>query len=389
MDKMEEKAHALLSASRSQCWLECTPSARAEEKYPDEGSDFANEGTLAHAMAAKKLKERLGLPTFAETAEIRELSEYMTGEMEEYTSEYADFVMERYATAFRNTPMGKVTPEIRIEQRLDFSSWVKEGFGTGDTVIVSHDTIEIIDLKYGKGVKVDATDNPQLKLYALGAMEYYDYAYGVEKVTMTIYQPRVGNISSWECGIKELEEWGYEVLAPIASMAYRGLGSRKSGEWCRFCKAKGECPRLAADSVVDYLVHPDGTELSASELSALLYKLPMIKDWVSAVEERSLDLALSGKEIPGYKVVEGRSIRKIIDAKAVAMALVGIGGTEAEIYKPQELRNLTDLEKTFGKKLFASTCKEWIEKPKGKPTLVPVSDKREEINNNDFKDLEI
>lgn len=386
---METKEHALLSASSSHRWLECTPSARAEEKFADEGSEFAREGSLAHAMAAKKLKESFGMPTFSETAEIRELSEYLSGEMEEYTTEFADYVLERFEEALRFTPMGKARPEIYIEHRLDYSEWVPEGFGTGDAVIVSHDMIEVIDFKYGKGVKVESEGNTQMKLYALGAWSEFSYCYDFAKVRMTVYQPRIGNISSSEITTKDLTEWGYQQVLPLAQIAFQGLGARKSGEWCRFCKAKGDCPRLATDSMVSQLLHPDAGNLTPVELSVLTYRLPIIKDWINAVEERGLELALSGTEIPGFKVVEGRSNRKITDMEAVAEALTGIGATAAEIYRPRELRSLTDLEKTFGKKLFTATCGKWIMKPAGKPTLVSVSDKRETYNNNDFKDLEI
>lgn len=395
MDKIqamekEPTRHALLGASNSHRWLECTPSARAEEAYPDKGSEYAAEGTLAHALAARSLKKGLGLAHDEEDREINELKDFRTGEMGECVADYHEFVMSRYWDAVRETPEGKVKPEIRIEQRLDYSDWVPDGFGTGDAVIMSYDTVEIIDLKYGKGVKVDATDNPQMKLYALGALAYYDYAFGdIEKVRMTIYQPRVGNISTWETTISELLDWADETVRPTARMAFRGLGARKSGEWCRFCKAKGDCGRLATDSWVNYRKYGTDGDINLKERSTLLAALPAMKDWISSLEARSLEMALQGTEIPGFKVVEGRSVRKIVDKVAVVTKLVMNGYDSEVIMKPKELKNLTDLEQIVGKKEFARLCGEWIEKPAGKPTLVAVADKRESINNNDFKDLEI
>ena len=390
MDKlleMETRDHAILSASSSHRWLECTPSARAEEAYPDEGSDFAREGSLAHAIAAKKLKVELGLPYFSETAEIRALSEYLTGEMEEYTSDYCDFVMEKYLEADRNTAEGAVRPTIFIEKRLDFSKWVPEGFGTGDAVIVSDGLVEVIDFKYGKGVAVSAENNSQMMLYALGAVDELDYCYPFDTVRMTIYQPRIGNISTWECTVCDLERWAGKVQA-LASVAWRGLGARKSGEWCKFCRAKGDCPRLAADNIAVRYVNAGSDMMTEGEISEVLEMLPLMKDWAKAVEERSLELALSGKDIPGYKVVEGRSVRKITDNRGVVFALMSLGAKQEDLFKPMELKTLTELEKMFGKKEFNRLCGGFIEKPAGKPTLVKDSDKRKEINRNDFADLE-
>lgn len=384
---METAKHALLGASHSERWLNCTPSARLEATYPDEGSEYAREGSLAHAIAAKKIKERLGLPTFTETAEIKELSEYLSGEMEEYTSDYAYFVLQRYESAKKHTPEGKPTPQIFIEHRIDFSAYVTEGFGTGDVVILAHDAVEIIDFKYGKGIAVNAEKNSQMALYALGIIDMFNYAYDIEKILMTIYQPRVGNISAWITDVDSLLEWGTRIR-PLAQLAWEGIGARMSGEWCKFCKAKGDCPRLAADSIAKHILKPNEWTLSLEDRAQLLELLPAIKDWVKTIEERSLELALEGETIPGYKIVEGRSIRKIVNPAKVAEALRGIGASDREIYRPQEIRTLTDLEKIFGKKEFTKLCGAYIEKPAGKPTLVADSDHRKEISNNDFKDLE-
>ncbi|MBD5369621.1 MAG: DUF2800 domain-containing protein [Bacteroides sp.] len=391
-----EKRHALLSASGSHRWLNCTPSAVAEAGYPDEGSIFAEEGTLAHAMGAAQLKTLLGRDNAAELREIAELGpKYASGEMEEHVEGYVNFVMERYEEARRvSQELRTADAQIFVETHLDFSDWVPEGFGTGDAVIVGGRTMEIIDLKYGKGVKVDAERNPQMMLYALGAGAIADYAYDIEAIRMTIYQPRVGNLSTWEISPDELLEWAAGRLRPLAEVAYRGLGVRKSGEWCRFCKAKGDCRTLARDAYeITFLTYApaDADELTAEERARVLTELPKIKDWLKAFEEASLARALRGEEIPGWKLVEGRSVRRITDPEAVGRALEEEACAEPEqVWKPRELRTLTELEKTFGRKFFARTCGEWVHKPAGKPALVPVSDKRVALDPaSDFDGMEI
>lgn len=384
----EERAHALLGASSSHRWLHCPPSARAEEKYPDSGSEYAEEGSLAHAIAARNLKERFGRNTESEDKEIAELGRYKTGEMVELTADYADYVMTRFNEAVAETPGMKAKPQLLVEHRIDYSDWVPEGFGTGDAIIISHDTIEIIDFKYGKGVAVAAEENPQMMLYALGAIDEFEYAYNFSKITLTIYQPRIGNISSWETTPVELQKWGWLVVKPTALLAWQGLGNKCSGEWCRFCKAKGECGRLAIDSLGLYELAKE--EIDNDDLGGILEQLPLIKDWVKAIEERSMNKALNGERIPGFKLVEGRSVRTITDVKSVIAILASVGYQNEQLFKPVEPRSLTELEKLVGAKRFKELCGQWVEKPQGKPTLVPVSDKRKELNAaSDFDDIEI
>lgn len=389
---MEERKHALLSASSAKRWLNCTPSAVAEDAVADGGSVYAREGTLAHAMGAKALKEFLGQPTGVEDKEIADLSdEFLTPEMEELVDGYVGFVKERLAQICEEAKvMRTATPVMIVEQRLDYSDIVPEGFGTGDAVIVGAKRLEIIDLKYGKGVEVDATENPQLMLYALGAIPDYEYAYQIDSVVMTIYQPRIGNVSRFEIGAEELAKWGREYVQPLAAVAFRGLGARKSGEWCKFCKVKGSCKTLAIESMGLLELNPFPDELDTDDFSQLLPKLSTIKDWVGAVEEEALATALNGNAIPGYKIVEGRSVRRFTDPDAIGSALRTAGFNEDQIWKPRELRTLTELEKSMGKKHFASIAGEWIEKPKGKPTLAPERDKRKAIDPKDeFKDIDI
>lgn len=385
-DNTTEAKHALLGASSSHRWLHCTPSAVAESAYPESSSDYAEEGTLAHAMGARDLKQSFGMNCEDEDAEIAQLGgKWLCGEMEEYVGGYVAYVTDRYRKA-RETARetGRLMPVINIEQRLDYSRWVPDGFGTGDAVIVGDGDLEIIDLKYGKGVAVSAEDNPQMKLYALGALDFYDYAYDIRTVKMTIYQPRIGNVSTWETSTKDLRRWAEEELAPLARLAAKGKGVRNSGAWCRFCRAKGDCARLAAESLDLWQLNADAGVIADEDLPRILEQLDTVADWVQAVKERALGRAMSGASIKGWKIVAGRSVRKITDPHKAAELLMRDGeGDEQDIYRPRELRTLTDLEKIWGKKRLGELIGECIIKPEGKPTLVPESDKRAAINPGD------
>ena len=392
METKEYKAHALLGASSSHRWLECTPSAIAETRYPDAGSDFAREGSLAHAICARTLKKQLDRPHKDEDNEIAELSrQYYDPEMEEHVAGYVDFVTSRFEqTKERARRIGDLQPEIMVEQRLDFSRWVPDGFGTGDCVIAGGGMVEVIDFKYGKGVAVEAADNPQMKLYALGAMEMFDYLFDIDIVMMTIYQPRIGNISTWSISASELRRWADEELRPLALLASKGKGIRNSGEWCRFCKAKGDCPKLAAESIDTFELNSDADTLTPEEFSRILPRLDTISDWVNAVKERSLSLAMEGTAIPGYKVVEGRSIRKITDPGKLLEVLTENGVAAEDILKPRELVTLTTLEKVVGKKKLKELSEGCISKPPGKPTLVPDGDKRKAMDSSsDFDQVKL
>lgn len=384
-----EKRHALLSASSSHRWLRCTPSARAEERYPDGGSEYAREGSLAHALGAKLLKEAWGLSPDGEDEEIKELGSYRSGELEEHAAGYADYVSVRYRESCEEARRkGGLKPALSVERRLDYSDWVEGGFGTGDAVIVGNGRIEVIDLKYGKGVAVRAEDNPQMKLYALGALDLYDYAYEIEEAVLTIYQPRLGSVSTWSVKTRDLLRWADEELRPMAKLAAAGRGVRSSGEWCRFCKAKGDCPRLAAESMELWTLNEDTGSLSADDLGELLKRIDTVGDWVSAVKQRALERALSGEGIPGWKVVEGRSVRMVTDAEQAARQLAAAGLSEGSIWKPRELRTIGELEKALGKKAFGAAMEGCLVKPPGKPALVAAGDKRKALNAaDDFEGL--
>ena len=384
---MGATAHALLSPSAAHRWINCTAAPRLEADVEDKGSEFAAEGTLAHAYCAQKLKAFLGLPTEDEAKEIAELNDrYHTGEMDEYTDTYKTIVLEKYNAARAKTKDAL----LLIETRLDFSEYVPDAFGTADAIIIADGTMEVIDFKYGKGVKVSAEDNPQMKIYALGAYEKFSFEYKIDRVRMTIIQPRIENFSEWELSVSELMAWTDSVLTPKAQQAYKGDGPQVPGDWCQFCKVKSNCRALTQKCIEAAKNHPDPKLISPDELAAdILPMLATVKTWLAGVEDYALQQALSGVQLAGWKVVEGRSVRKITDQDGAALALNKAGYKTAEIYKPQELRTITDLEKLTGKKQFAAICGDFIEKPQGKPTLAPESDKRPAIDPlaDDFKDV--
>lgn len=379
--------HALLSPSASHRWLHCPAAPRLEEGIiQDEGSDYAAEGTLAHAYCAMKLKNFLGLPTDGEKEEIAALQEkYGTGEMAEYTDTYATIVLEKYNAARAATP----DAQLLVETRLDFSDYVPEAFGTADAIIIADGTMEVIDFKYGKGVKVSAVENPQMMIYALGAYARFAFEYRIDNLRATIVQPRIDNLSEYEITVEELTAWAANVLTPAAEKAYKGEGPQTPGAWCQFCKVKNQCRALA--SKCKEVVAVDPKLITPEELAKdVLPMVPIVKTWISGVEDFALAQALSGVQLPGWKIVEGRSVRKITDTDSVAAVLTKNGYDQNDIFKPVEMRTITDLEKLVGKKQFAAMCGEWINKPQGKPTLAPEGDKRKAIDpTDDFKGINI
>ena len=341
--------HALLSPSAAHRWLHCTASPRLEANVPDEGSSFALEGTLAHAYCAKKLKAYMDCPTDHEDEEIALFSDYHTGEMDEYTDTYKTIVLEKYNAARAATPDAR----LLVETRLDLTEHIPDAYGTADAIIIADGVMEVIDFKYGKGVRVSAERNPQMMIYALGAYDRFSFDYRIERVRMTIIQPRIDNLSEYELSVSELMAWVDEELTPKAKQAYGGYGTQEPGEWCQFCKVKSSCRALTERCTTCTENHPDLRLLSPEELAtAVLPILPTIKTWLTGVEDYALQQALAGVQLPGWKIVEGRSVRKIVDPDAAAVALNKAGYNTAEIYKPQELRTITDLEKLAGRKNF-------------------------------------
>lgn len=351
---------------------------------PDTGSAYADEGTLAHACCALLLKRHLGLPTAGEEGDIARLSSYRTGEMDEHAETYKTIVLEKYNAARARTPDAL----LLVEVRLDFTEWMPEAFGTADAVIIADGLMEVIDFKYGKGVKVDAAENPQMQIYALGAWSRFSFEYNIERVRMTIVQPRIDNLSEWELPTGDLLAWACYRLRPLAAEAYGGGGRQKPGEWCRFCKVKGCCSAMADLAFKTVEEHPYPETISPEEMATgVLPLLDTIKTWLKGVEEYTLGQALGGQRYEGYKLVAGRSVRKVTDPESVMAALRPLFAEEAYM-RPRELKTLTDLEKVVGKKRFASLCGEWVDKPLGKPALVPVGDKRPELSADAFAGVE-
>ena len=361
--------HAVLSASGSHRWLSCTPSARLELEFENTGSEAAREGTAAHALCEHKLKRALHMRS------RRPVSDYDSDEMEECTDGYVDFVMEQYEAAKQVCK----DPVVLIEQRLDFSCYVPDGFGTGDCLIISDDRLHIIDFKYGMGVLVEAEDNPQMKLYALGALTVYDALYDIREVSMTIFQPRRENVSTWTVSVEDLKAWAENELKPRAKMAYDGEGEYLPGEWCTFCHAAVRCRARAEEKLrlaqTEFRMPP---LLTDAEIEEILAVLPDLTKWANEIAAYALDAALNhGKEWNGFKVVEGRSVRKYRDEAAVAEAAKEAG--YKDIYR-QSLIPLTEMQRLMGKDKFEEILGGLITKAPGRPTLVPMSDKRPAMN---------
>ena len=367
--------HAVLSASSSERWLNCPPSARLCEAYEDKGSDYAAEGTDAHALCEFRLKQALGIPA---DDPIENLSWY-NEEMEDCAAGYAAYVSELLETAKQTC----ADPVVMIEQRVDFSRWVKEGFGTADCIVIADGVLNICDYKNGQGCLVLAERNPQMMLYALGALEIFDGIYDIDTVRMTIYQPRKSNISVYEMDKADLYEWANSELTQKAQLAYEGQGSFSCGEWCRFCKTKAECrERAEANLALARYEFQTPALLADEEIADILGKVDVLTAWASDVKEYALQQAISGTAFPGWKLVEGRSNRKYTSEAAVAAAVEGAGFNPYE----KKLLGITAMQKLLGKSRFEELLAPYIEKPQGRPTLVRSSDKRPEWNTakNDF-----
>lgn len=367
--------HAILSASSSERWLNCPPSARLCEAYEDKGSDYAAEGTDAHALCEFRLKQALGIPA---DDPIENLTWY-NEEMEDCAAGYATYVSELLETA----KQACADPVILIEQRVDFSRWVQDGFGTADCIVIADDILNICDYKNGKGCLVLAERNPQMMLYALGALEIFDGIYDIDSIRMTIYQPRKSNISVYEMEKSDLLEWANTELTEKAQLAYAGQGEFHCGEWCRFCKAKAECRERAEANLAlaRYDFEPPAL-LSDTEIADILDKVDALTAWASDVKEYALQQAVNGTVFPGWKLVEGRSNRRYTSEAAVATAVEGAGFDPYE----KKILGVTAMQKLLGRSRFEELLTPYIEKPQGRPTLVRSSDKRSEWNTakNDF-----
>ena len=366
---MPPKGHALLSASSSERWLHCPPSARLCESYDDKGSDYAAEGTDAHTLCEYKLRRALGMEAEDPTENLTWFNE----EMADCATGYATYVLEQVEAAKQTC----ADPVVMIEQRVDFSRWVASGFGTADCLIIADGTLKIIDYKHGRGIMVDATENPQMQCYALGALELFDGIYDIDIVHVTIYQPRRDNISTYELSKDELYRWADEVLKPTADLAFAGDGNFLCGEWCGFCKAKHDC-RARADANMelaryDFKLPP---LLTDEDIEDILSKVDDLVAWAADIKEYALQQAISGKDWTGYKLVEGRSNRRYTNETVVADAVSRAGFDPYE----RKILGVTAMQKLLGKSRFDELLAAYIEKPQGKPTLVPESDKRPAIS---------
>lgn len=367
---MPLKAHAILSASSSHRWLNCPPSARLCETYEDKGSDYAAEGTDAHSLCEYKLRKALGMGAVDPSEHLTWYSE----EMEDCANGYAAYILELVEAAKKTC----ADPVVLIEQRVDFSRWVEQGFGTSDAIIISDGTLHVVDYKHGLGVLVDANNNSQMMCYALGALELFDAIYDIDTVAMTVYQPRRQNVSTFEMSKDDLYRWAEEVLKPTAELAFAGDGNFLCGEWCGFCKARHECRARAEANLMlaqyDFKLPP---LLEDTEIEVILSRADQLVSWINDIKEYALQQAISGKEWTGFKLVEGRSNRRYTDEAAVTQAVTNAG------FDPYERRllGITAMQKLLGKKRFDELLSPYIEKPQGKPTLVPESDKRPVMNN--------
>ena len=375
--------HALLSASSANRWLNCPKSVRLTEDIPEpKSSPFAAEGTLAHAIAEEYLRGcASGKGCAFEDYEVPDKFKndplYYDGMFQDVVP-YLEYIVNTYESKSR-------AATLDIEARLDFSKYVPGGFGTGDAVIIDNDTLEIIDLKFGKGVLVEAEDNPQIMLYGLGALHVYDYIFDIRTVKMTIVQPRLNHLATFELKAHELREWGNKDVAPIAQLAYNGVGEQKAGEWCRWCKVKATC-KARAEKQGQTIAMMAEAELTDDQICQVLAASSEVKAWLSDVESNIVQRLTDGGSLAGWKLVEGRSNRKIKEPEALAEVLLSNGVESALIYKPQELQSLTMLEKAVGKTRFKELCGDYVYKPPGKASLVPESDKRPALGSveNDF-----
>ena len=373
--------HAFLSASASDRWLHCPPSAKLCAQEEDTGSPYALEGSDAHELCQYELEKQLG----RNAKDPRPNLTYYNEEMQEGADGYVAFVMEQLAAIKETCP----DPAVLVEQTLDFSRWVNHGFGTGDCVIIADDLLQIIDYKYGLGVLVsasgtDGTGNSQLKLYALGAIDTFGDLYDIKRVRLSIYQPRRQNIDSYDMTVENLLRWADNTLAPIAKLAFDGEGDFSAGDHCVFCKIRATCRKRAEynQNLARYDFAPPPT-LSSEEIAEILPQLDQLTSWADDLKTWALQEAIKGTSFPGFKLVEGRSNRRFTDENIVAKIVTEAGYDAWE----RKLQTITSLTKQMGRKTFNELLGSYIEKPQGKPVLVPTSDSRPTFNQaaTDFK----
>ncbi len=383
MTKHSKRAHALLSASSAERWLNCPPSALVASTYPNESSEFAREGTLAHEVAEFFVGMNPDAVTEKLLGDFRNwfASDDITMEMLDCASGYRDYIQEQIHTD---------DALVMLEQRVDFSPWVPDGFGTADCIIIQGNTMDVIDYKYGKGVAVSDVDNPQEKCYGLGALNDYGFAYDIDLVRLHIYQPRINNVSVYELTADELLAWG-EAIKPIAEQAAKGEGEYNAGAWCKFCPHAGRC-RALTDVCSEY-VKAHGMEttlpvLAPHEVAEVLAMEPLVSLWLKRVKDQALNTLLKGEQVPGFKVVAGRGSRQWADDLETAELLKSAGYALEDITKT-ELLSVAAMEKALGKKKVAELVGGQILTHTGAPTIATENDKRPAYSPaDDFENLE-
>lgn len=372
-----ERDHALLSASASHRWLTCTPSVKLEGQFPESTSVYAEEGTLAHEIAELKLRKHLTEPMSQKTFNTRlnkmKKHELFQDEMLKHTDTYLEYI--------QGITLGMAAqPYVAVEKKIDYAAYAPEGFGTVDCLIIGGETLYVNDFKYGKGVPVSAEDNPQMKLYALGAYLEYGFLYPIKKVHLSIVQPRLDSISEFEITIEDLSAWGEEIK-PIAQKAFNGEGDYVPGDHCKFCRAKAQCRARAEQySALEDFKMMKPPLISAEEVGQILEKAEHLEAWVKALKEYALAQVLSGKDIPGWKAVEGRGSRSYVDLDTAFAYLKENGIDDAMLYERVPL-TVAKIEKVLKKEQFRSLLEEpgYVVKSAGKPTLAPFNDKRRSV----------
>ncbi len=392
--------HARLSPSAAHRWLNCTRSVKLEEQFPDSTSDAALEGTIAHALCALLLYELQDHGTY-KTIDVQDIAqqggddytpaqfaEWFSEDMMQHAEDYANYVWNEYQAQLKSTP----DAILMIETKIDISAYGKDMSGTTDAAIVSDSILHIFDFKYGRGVRVNAVDNPQMMIYALGNVEKHSSMYAFKKVNMTIYQPRINNIVSYGMLVKDLLKWGALTLKPKAADAYAGRGTFAAGVWCKFCKAKALCRECANVCTAEYKEkhERDANTLTDEEITHIITIADDVTSWLDSVKSYASEQLKNGKPIKGLKLVEGRSTRKYSDVNKVAELLITSGFTEEQIYE-KKLKTITAMEKAITKKVFTPLLSDLIIKPQGAPTLALEDDPRPVFNDasNDFENMDI
>lgn len=363
-----ERAHALLSASSSARWLKCPPSAVAASMYPNTGTEYTREGTLAHEVA--EMVARWRLDSHKPKPADHQWPENVTQEMVNCALAYADYIEELITDD---------NAVVLLEQRLDFSPWVTKGFGTGDCIIIQGNRLDVVDYKYGKGVAVSASGNSQMGLYGLGALNDFGDIYDIQEVGLHIFQPRMNNVSADVLLTPKLLEWGDKEVKPTAKKAAKGEGDYCSGEHCRFCPHAGHCPTLSADCIKVVNLHGGKAAvptLAPWMVADILKQESVISGWLKAVKDRALSQMLSGEEIPGFKVVEGRSSRDWDDPQNVLALLAQAGYSSEQVFTQPEILSPYAMGQSIGKKKMEELVGSHIVTKPGNPTIAPESDKR-------------